>query len=204
MEVFIGTIMPWPVPWCPQYWHFCDGSLLNISEYSPLYALIGTTYGGDGVNKFGIPDLRCRMPLGRNNGATISGLTTYPLGAKSGAEVVTLTTANMPSHTHAAEFTPSGNATGTLQASTATANTTVPTGNYLANGTDTGGSGFTFENYVTPAAAGTLAPLAGLTITGSGTITNSVVGGGQATTIMPPFLVLNYIIALEGIFPSRQ
>lgn len=204
MEAFIGTILPWPVPWCPREWHFCDGSLLSINNYQALFALIGTTYGGDGVTTFGIPDLRCRMPLGMSNGAAIPNLTPRALGEKGGVENVTLTIANMPSHTHTATFTPTSSGGGTLQASAATANATVPTGNYLANGTDTGGAGYTFENYVTPAAAGTLTNLAGLTITGSGTITNSVVGGGQATATMPPFLVLNYIISLMGIFPTHD
>jgi len=199
----MGTIMPWSVSWCPMGWHFCDGALLLIRDYSALYSLIGTTYGGDGVNNFGLPDLRCRMPLGMNNGAPIQNLTTLNLGTKGGAENVTLAIANMPAHTHVATFTPTSSA-GTLQASAATADTTVPNGNYLANGTDTTGSGYTFENYVTPAGAGTLTNLAGLAITGAGTITNSIVGNGQATAVMPPFLVINYIIALEGIFPNRQ
>jgi microcystin-dependent protein len=203
MDAFVGTILPWPVGWCPRDWHFCDGSLLSIVTYEALYSLIGTTYGGDGRTTFGIPDLRCRMPLGMSNGATIPNLTPRALGTKGGAENVTLDIAHIPAHTHVATFTPT-NSGGTLQASAATANTIVPTGNYLANGTDTSGNSYTFENYVTPAAAGPLTNLAGLTITGSGTIANSVVGGGQATATMPPFLVLNYIIALQGLYPNRD
>jgi microcystin-dependent protein len=78
----------------PQDWVACDGRLLNISENDALYALLGTTYGGDGVNTFGVPDLRGRAPFHRNGG--------YPLGAAGGTETVTLTQESLAAHTHLA------------------------------------------------------------------------------------------------------
>ena len=199
MEVFLGTIMPWPISWAPNGWLLCDGSLLSITQYQALFALIGMTYGGNGTTNFALPDLRCRLPLGAGVGP---GLTPRVLGTLAGAEHVTLQVANLAAHTHVATFTP-GTAGGTLKASAAQANTTSPNGNYLANGTDTTGQNPNYENYVTSAAAGTLSNVAGLTVTGTGTVTNANTGSSTPTPIMPPFLVLNYIIAVEGIFPSR-
>jgi microcystin-dependent protein len=203
MEVYIGTIMPWPISWAPTGWHLCDGTILQIVQNQALFTLIGNMYGGDGRTTFALPDLRCRIPLAMNNGATIPNLTTQKLGTASGAENAALTVANMPAHTHTATFTPASGG-GTLQASAAPANSKTPSGNYLADATDTTGSGSTFENYVTPAAAGTLGNLAGLSVTGAGTVTNASTGGGQAAATMPPFAVLNFIIAINGYYPVRE
>lgn len=80
--------------YAPQGWHFCDGTILNISEYEVLYALIGTTYGGDGVRTFGLPDLRGRIPIHVSS--------SNPLGQMAGSEYVTLLQSNLPAHTHTA------------------------------------------------------------------------------------------------------
>jgi microcystin-dependent protein len=202
MEVTIGTIMAWPISWAPRDWHLCDGAILQIQQNTPLYSLIGNVYGGDGRTTFALPDLRCRIPLAMNNGAAIANLTTQKLGIATGAEKVTLEIKNLPAHTHIATFTPASGG-GTLQASAAPANSKTPTGNYLANATDASGTpGVTFQNYST--VPGTRGNLVGLSVTGAWAVTNANTGSGQAAVTMPPFAVLNFIIAVNGYYPERE
>ena len=203
MDVFIGTILPWPINYAPAGWAFCDGSVLQVNQYAALYSLLGNTYGGTPNSTFALPDLRCRIPLGMANSNPPAGLTRHNLGTQGGLETVALTVANLAAHTHVATFT-SGSAGGTLQASPAPANTASPAGNYLANSSDPTGATGPFQGYVTPAAKGAVANVAGLTITGTGTVTNANTGSSTPAAIMPPFLVLNFIIALEGLYPPRQ
>lgn len=101
----------------PNGWQACDGSLLPISEYDALFALIGTIYGGDGQTTFAVPDLRGRVPIHQGQGP---GLSNYLIGQKAGTETVTLLPAQMPAHTHA------------LPVSAAAATTASPTGAVLA------------------------------------------------------------------------
>jgi microcystin-dependent protein len=96
-EAYIGEIMMVAFNYCPQNSLEANGQLLQISQYTPLYALIGTYYGGDGVTTFALPDLRGRVAVGNGAGP---GLSNYYLGDKGGTETVTLTQAQMPSHTH--------------------------------------------------------------------------------------------------------
>jgi microcystin-dependent protein len=92
MVPYIGQILCVGFNFAPIDWAICDGSLLPISEYSVLYGLIGTTYGGDGVTNFALPDLRGRAPVHQGQG--------YVLGTKGGAEAVTINAAEYPNHTH--------------------------------------------------------------------------------------------------------
>ncbi len=103
----------------PQGWHACDGSLLPISEYDTLYALIGTTYGGDGANTFGLPDFRGRIPIHQGTGP---GLSPYVIGQVGGTENVTLTVNQIPQHNHV------------LSAASAGTRTVAPANNYLGSG----------------------------------------------------------------------
>lgn len=97
MEVFIGQVLLVGFGFVPVGWHLCDGSLLPISNYDTLFSLLGTTYGGDGVTTFGLPDLRGRTAIGIGSGP---GLSSYVLGQTGGAEGVTITTQTYPKHTH--------------------------------------------------------------------------------------------------------
>lgn len=92
-SAYLGEIRIFAGSFAPVGWNFCDGSLLDPNAYTSLFNLIGTTYGGDGVTTFAVPDLRGRLPLHADN-------STYTLGQTGGVETVTLTTAQMPSHTH--------------------------------------------------------------------------------------------------------
>lgn len=93
-ECFIGEIRMFSGNYAPPGWLMCDGQLLTISDNEVLYALLGTTYGGNGSSTFGLPDLRGRVPLHKS--------ATYPLGLKAGTETVTLMTNQLPAHTHVA------------------------------------------------------------------------------------------------------
>jgi microcystin-dependent protein len=167
-QPYIGEIRMAGFNFAPIGFAPCDGRLLPISEYTALFALLGTTFGGDGQTTFGLPDLRGRIPLHWGAG--------FNLGQASGSETVTLTTAQIASHTH-----PAG--------AGGTAATTDPTGNLP--GVVASGS----ERYAA-AAAGPVVPLAGTAVGPS--------GGNQPHNNVMPSLVINYIIALEGVFPSQN
>ncbi len=135
-DPFYGEIMPWPINYAPKGWAFCDGSLLPIAQYQALYALIGTTYGGNGVTSFALPDLRGRVPLGA--GQSPSSSIMFDLGEQGGAETATFTQTPLP------------------------ALTGDPVQSVL-----------------------------------------SLPQGQTTVSIMPPYLAINYVIALTGWWPSR-
>jgi microcystin-dependent protein len=165
---YIGEIRMFGGNFAPANWALCNGQTIPISQNEALFNLIGTTYGGDGVNTFNLPNLQCRLPV--HQGTSANGIT-YTQGQLAGTEAVTLTTAQLPNHTHVA------------QAATAAASTNPTNGVF-------GGGPAWFET-----AAPTLqmnAAMVGL---------NS---GNQPHDNMAPFLVVNFIISLYGIFPSRN
>lgn len=174
-EPFIGEIIMFAGNFAPRGWAFCQGQLLSIAQNTALFSILGTTYGGNGQTTFGLPDFRGRVPVGQGTGP---GLSSYVLGELSGVENTTILSSQMPPHTHVA--------TVSLKASTAAANDTLPTNNYLADG-----------NAYQTATDTTMNP-------GAVTVSNSIAGGGQPISILQPFLCINFIIALEGIFPSRN
>jgi microcystin-dependent protein len=163
---YIGEIRMFAGNFAPAGWALCNGQLLPIAQYDALYALIGTTYGGDGQTTFALPDLRGRAPIhvGPN----------YVRGAQVGSETVTLTQGQMPAHTHlAAALTGVGSANN-------------PTGHVWA------GSSTSDNKYIdTINSPATLGPVA---------LQNA--GGNQPHNNMQPYLVINFIIALEGIYPT--
>lgn len=172
---YIGEIRLFGFPRTPVGWFTCDGSLKSIAEYETLYALIGTTYGGDGQTTFGVPDLRGRIPV---HIGTMPGGSTYAIGQKAGTETVTLLTTQMPAHAHAVV------ASATL-ASVSTPGPTLVT------------AGLTGDTmYATEA----LTPNAPLTMSAT-TVTE--IGGNQPHENMMPTQVAQYCIAWQGIFPSQ-
>lgn len=191
MDVFISTILIWPPNFAPNGWALCAGQLLSINQNTALFSLLGTTYGGDGKSTFGLPDLRSRVPLGAGQGA---GLSLYNLGQSGGSENVTLTTSTLAAHTHTA--TPAG-LSATVPAVT-TAGTTNQPGPSVALATPTDAARNPLNIYSNAAPTQNLAP---------GTVTGSVsvgsAGGGQPHANIQPFLAVNYIIALQGIYPTR-
>jgi microcystin-dependent protein len=209
-DQYLGEIRMVGFSYAPQGWALCNGQTLSISTNNALFALLGTTYGGNGTTTFNLPDLQGRLPLHAGNGA---GLPVYTLGQKAGTQSVILTQQQMPQHTHVATFTPSGGGgtpavNVTVNGSSATGTTSSPIGNYLAGAASV--PGHTPSLYVpgSPAPAG-LGPIAGVSATisgvsgGGGTVTNALAGGNLPVAIEPPYLAVYFIIALTGIFPSR-
>src|SRR5208283_2769592 len=97
MDAFLGSLLLVPYNFAPQGWAFCNGQLLSIAQNAALFSLIGTTYGGDGISTFALPDLRGRVPNSAGQGP---GLANYNLGDTGGAENTTLQVSNMPAHNH--------------------------------------------------------------------------------------------------------
>lgn len=178
MDPFIGQILLFAFPRVPYGWHICDGSLLAIAEYDALFTLLGTTYGGDGVQTFALPDLRGRVPIHQGQG---NGLTNRVLGEAAGSETVTLTLASLPAHPHALQ---------TAAANPPVGAATVPA-QTLGFATATGGP----VPYATNTNGGVPEVLA------AGTI--GAAGGNQPHENMMPTLVMNYCIALYGIYPTQ-
>ncbi len=177
-DYFVGEIRLFAGKYPPADWNLCDGSLLSINTYQALYALIGTTYGGDGVNTFGLPDLRGRIPIGQGQG---TGLTARVPGQKGGAETAALTEANIGPHTHTLMTAGAAAATPTPGSAVTYANTAAPTNQYLKPNLGT-------------AAATAVNPVAT-------TISNAGTGAAHANVM--PTAILTYIIALNGTFPTR-
>lgn len=191
MEGYIGEVRLFGGNFAPRSWQFCAGQQMSIAEWTPLFAIIGTTYGGDGVQTFGLPDLRGRRAVhaGNSNGP---GLQQVYLGQTGGTEQITLTNAQMPAHAHTLSATLSGTATLQFANDEAVAET-GPQNNFFA---------ISSENFY---AAGSDISLANPTVsTNLSSMHISVAGASQPISLVTPYLALNYIICLEGIFPSRN
>ena len=182
VDPFIGEIMLFAGNFEVRGFAFCNGQLLPIAQNTALFSLLGTTYGGNGQTTFALPDLRGRVPMHHGQGP---GLSPYFLGQSGGSETATIGTAQLPAHAHPE----------TLVASTAPATSGNPTGLALAvpSGLDVNNDPVSVQAYGpgTPAAT-------------SAAGTTGASGGGQPIDKMPPYLALNYQIALVGIFPSRN
>lgn len=178
-EPFIGSIVLFAGNFAPRGWMLCQGQLLSISQYTALFSILGTTYGGNGQQTFGLPNLAGRIPMGYGNGP---GLTPNNLGDISGTESVTLLSTQMPAHTHPLMVNNAEDG----------ATSTSPEGAVPANTKESrGGTG---ANIYTATAPNSVAAPTSM----------GVSGGNQPHSNMQPYLVLNYIIAIEGIFPSRN
>ncbi len=194
MEGVIGEIRGFGGNFAPRAWAYCNGQLMSIAQNTALFSILGTTYGGDGRTTFALPDLRGRVPISSGTGP---GLSTHKLGARSGTETVTLNQLQIPSHTHISQFTQTAGIAH-IAASTNIATSEEPgTNKYLAV-PDAGGNGFIY-NTDTPDT--TLGP-SSVTVAGNVTIGNT--GGSQAHNNMQPYLTINWIICLQGVFPSRS
>lgn len=185
----------------PRDWAFCDGELLPISQNQSLYSILGTTYGGDGRTTFGLPDFRGRVPIGKGQG---NGLTTRRMGEQIGIEDVTLSTAQMPIHSHAAETTISGSSvTAKLKASSAEGTTNVPLNNYLAKPSNIGLQSINMYDSSADIEMASDAIEIDLSAVTANTTTDDT-GGNSAHNNIQPSLVMNYIICVNGVYPSRS
>ena len=177
-EPFLGEIRMVGFNFAPRGWALCNGQILSIAQNTALFSLLGTTYGGDGVTTFALPNLQGRLPMHWGNGP---GLSPRVIGEQSGSETVTLVSTQIPAHNHMLNCTTTAgaidNPSGALLATSADANLN-PINTYLAGGA---------------------APNATMANNSIG-----VAGGSQPHDNMSPFLCVTFIIALSGIFPSRN
>ncbi len=171
-EPILGEIRMFAGNFAPTGWAFCQGQLLPIAQNTALFSLLGTTYGGDGITSFALPDLRGRVPVGFGQGPSLSNRV---IGEKFGTETVTLTTAQMPAHSH------------TVNAVTTEGNQNLPTNSLPANTK-------ALDKEYSDANANT---------TMKATMVNPT-GGNQPFGVTQPSLGVNFIIALQGIYPSRN
>ena len=174
-DQFVGEIRMFCGNFAPTGWAFCNGQLLPISQNTALFSLLGTNYGGDGRSTFALPNLLGAFPLHAGSSAG-PGLSPRSTGQAGGSETVALAAAQMPAHGHAMEAAP-GATTGTPDATTSLAPTSNGSALYRA------ADGVWLN-------------------TASGDIGDA--GGGGAHNNLPPYLALNFIIALQGIFPARS
>lgn len=164
-EPFLSEIKLVSFNFPPKGWALCNGQLLPINQNQALFALLGTTYGGNGQTNFALPNLRGRVPIHMGNGHT--------LGEAAGSTSVTVNIQQLPTHIHF------------VQATNNAANSDDPTNNVFGQ-----------------AGANLYAPFASAAAMGPAMV--SSVGGSQPHNNMMPYLTLNFIIALQGIFPSQN
>jgi len=182
-EPFIGEIKILGFNFAPRGYQTCSGQILAISSNTALFSLLGTYYGGNGQTTFALPDLQGRMPIGQGQGP---GLPDYVLGERAGTPTVTILTTNMPPHVHTLNAV-----SAKLKASSSLADESSANGNFLATSSTSiySGNGATTGVYT-----------GGVELSGN----TDIAGSGVPIGIMSPYLVINYSIAIEGIFPSRN
>lgn len=217
MDPILGQIILWPVPWVPKGWALCDGSVLPINHHQALFSLIGTYYGGDGVSTFRLPDLRNKFPMGTqimNQVAMQGGSTSANLSGARGVGSVTIGLDHLPPHSHGATFTAGAAATvgiavpvdATGPSSDSSPGPTKVLGNISAGALQARG-------YSTDNADSTLKPFHVEVPASGGSVAVGNAGGGQPLPVqvslagdvgtVPPYMTLNFIMALEGVYPSR-
>jgi microcystin-dependent protein len=185
-EGCIGEIRMFAGNFAPRNWALCDGQILPINQNQALFSILGTTYGGNGQTNFALPDLRGRFAMHAGNGP---GLTNRPLGQKSGVENVTLNINEIPSHSHGAntevtEFTSANEGNSASPDDGFSAKSGAGDPDYTSDGSNID-TNLNEDSH-------------------RATTTISNAGGNQSHNNMPPFQTVNYIICLQGIFPSRN
>ncbi|WP_114393484.1 phage tail protein [Oleisolibacter albus] len=192
-DCFVGEIRLFGGIYAPVDWMLCNGAALAIREYQPLYSLIGVTYGGDGVNSFNLPDFRGRAVVGQGQAPAAAGVTTtnFLLGQMGGSETVSLTPAQNAAHTHS------------FSAVNVAASTGIPTNNMLAVVTPNGQTSGLYMNTTTAGAIAQVADPNFLDYSGGMASGGSSKELGNPHNNMMPFLALNYIICVSGLYPDR-
>lgn len=179
VDPYLATITNFAGNFAPLNWAFCNGAILSIANNQALFSLIGTTYGGDGMNTFALPDLRGRYAIHAGQGP---GLPNYSLGEMAGSENTTLLSMNLPAHTHAIL-----QVTGAPAAQSETGNVSNPSGAVPAG----------IDNRYSNSSDGVMQS----TITMG---TSGISGANTPVSNISPYLAMNYIICTEGIYPSRS
>ena len=173
MNPFVAEIRVFPFNFAPKGWAFCDGQILSISQNTALFSLLGTTYGGDGKSNFALPNLQGSVPIHQGQG---SGLTLRSLGESGGSDTVTLLDSEMPAHNHSV-----------MSAPTNSGQTNTAAGNFPGH-----------ANVAANLIYNTQAPNVQFNQNGV-----APAGGSQPHNSAMPTLILNFCIALQGVFPPR-
>jgi microcystin-dependent protein len=204
-DPFLGEIMLFAGTFAPVGWVDCNGQLLSIQQNSALFALLGTTYGGNGQTTFAVPDLRGAVPVGQGQGP---GRSNYVQGVAGGSENVTLNNSQLPPHIHPATLK-----AGTVQApltGTITMQVSTNSGNGNPGNSSLLGSGEIFTSTIPNVVALNNKSISqNLTVDINPALNASVVtvqpntGGGNPVPNMQPYLAIRYCIATQGIFPQR-
>jgi microcystin-dependent protein len=187
MTPFLGQIEVFGFNFAPKNWVQCRGQILPIQQYQALFALLGTTYGGNGVTTFGLPDLQGRVPLGVG---TDPVRVPWALGQKGGTEAVVLQATQIAAHTHQVR------AAGATDVSSNTAVPSNTVGLGQTTGTDNNGKTMMVNAFVSGSVTSNYVPLHASAI--------STGGSSQPHENRMPSLVLNFCISLAGVFPSRN
>lgn len=190
-DPFIGQIVMFGGNFAPRNWAFCNGQLLAISSNTALFSILGTIYGGDGRTTFALPDLRGRVAVSSGTGP---GLPNFQLGSRGGTPEVTLNSLEIPAHNHSATAT--ANSVATMRAESRPGNATDPTGLMLASGSSIFRRNVASEDVAMDAAM--------VSVDTNVNVQTGLTGGNRPHTNLQPFQTVNYIIALFGVFPSRN
>lgn len=204
MDPILSQILIWGLGWAPQDWAECRGQSMNVQQNAALFSLLGVNFGGDGQTTFLLPDFRGRTPIGYNNSLATRAM--YNIGNTGGLETVPLTAANMPAHTHAAAATITTPITVTIKANPALGTDSVPGANNSTTLSATA-SGRAAGNFIYNNQTPTVAMNAATATASGGAIGVTVSPSGNATVTnvenRQPYLAVSFIIALNGIYPSR-
>lgn len=183
MEGTLSEIRMFAGNFAPLYWAYCNGATISIAENTALFSLIGTTYGGNGQTTFLLPNFQGRIAVGTGQGP---GLAPVDLGEVAGSNSVTMTSSTMPMHNHV----------GALKVSTGAATSASPANGYPAVGNGTTSDGKTIQYSYGAATPDGTSTMGGLTVASA--------GSNQPFSVANPTLALNFIICVEGIYPSRN
>ena len=180
MDPYVGEVRLFGFNFAPVGWALCQGQILPISQYTALFSLLGTQYGGNGTTNFALPNLQGIVPIGQGQGP---GLSPFSVGETGGAETVTLQYSDMPAHSHALNGLP-----------VHAANTTPASGSSLSEGFGgSRGASYNVNTYTTNAPGTTINPAA-----------VGTAGGSLSNDNMQPYLVMNWCIAINGVYPPRS
>lgn len=202
-DPFIGEIRMFAGTFAPRGWAFCAGQLMPIAQNTALFSILNTTFGGDGISTFALPDYRSRSPVGMGSGP---GLTVVEQGEKSGIESATLNISQMPIHNHVVTTTATATSTGTLQVAGTSSNpsATPSTTNNILSASGGGPGTATIWSDQLGTSPVTLANPEVINTALNVNVTVQPAGGSQPIDLRNPFLGTNFIIATAGVYPSRN
>ncbi|WP_191489298.1 phage tail protein [Pseudomonas sp. FEN] len=196
MEVFLGTIQMFGFNYAPYGWALCNGQLMSLSQYQALFAVMGTAYGGNGQTNFGLPNLQSRLAIGQGTG---SNLSTRVMGEFNGTEQVSILSSNLPPQVIPTTGLTVNTTVNLASTPSNPVNAPTPTHAYIGASI---ASGPPSASIYSDAQGASPVALKGVSNAFSGTL--STPGGSQPLGTMNPFLVVNFSIALQGVFPSRN